>query len=121
MEQFSLSLTPKRKSILWNYKSDGTARVSAILTDKLRHAKEFNSDETLGLNILENGGICIDMNNTGTKIWEKCDGVNTTDEILNILSQEFNIESDKLINDLDEFLKYCDSIDIIDVNWRNLE
>jgi hypothetical protein len=121
MEQISLSLTPKRKSILWNYKIDGNARVSAILTEKLTKAKEFTDDETLGLNIMENGGICIDMNSTGTKIWEQCNGVNTIGEILNNLSKEFNIKTDDLINDLEQFFKYCDSVDIIDVNWRSLE
>lgn len=121
MEQEYLEFTPKRKSIVWNYQDDGTARVTAILTDKLMKTLEVTPDYNKDTNGLGVGGICINLNLTGTKIWEQCDGINTVEDILDILLQDFNIQKEDLAIDFQEFIKFCDSVDIIDTKWRSVE
>jgi hypothetical protein len=121
MNESILTLTPKRKSILWSYQNDGNAKAIVLKREEQKQINEFYSDEGSSLDISKSDTTSIDFNVTGTKIWEQCDGINTVDEILNNLSQEFKVEKNDLMEDLSEFLKYCDSVNIIDVNWMSLK
>lgn len=120
MEQKFLSLTPKRKSILWNYRDGGCAGIVALKSKKQQELNRLFNDEISDLNVSETDGLGVLLNFTGTKIWEQCDGVTTVDEMLDNLSLEFELPRTELINDLKEFIEYCDKVDILDMNWRSI-
>jgi len=121
MAQKNSTLTPKRKSILWNYQENGNVEVIAIKSKEQKQINEFYNDEISCLDSSQAEDVSVNFNNTATRIWEQCDGINTIDDIFNSLSKEFDVKTNDLINDLDEFLRYCACVDIIDVNWKSLE
>jgi GeoRSP system PqqD family protein len=44
------------------------------------------------------------LNTVGSRIWELCDGKNSTGEIVEKLLDEYNVERDVLVQDVKEFL-----------------
>lgn len=120
MDNFNLELTPKRKSILWNYNENGCAGIVALKTEKQGDLKKVFGDELPNLNIKSTDGLGMILNYSGTKIWEQCDGVTTIDEIATDFVEEFGISKEDAIEDIFAFLKYGDKVDILDLKWRSI-
>jgi hypothetical protein len=116
-----LSLTPRRMAILWSYKDDGNVEIIAVNNDKQEQLSKFYEDELSDVDIALGDSASISLNSTGTKIWELCDGIDTVEDILNKLSQEFQVKKEELLDDFISFLNYCDSLTILDINWRSVE
>ena len=93
-----MMLTPKRKSILWRYKSDedesifvyGISKGRAIaLSGEFAVNKEEvlkNKEKVKQLkddSDINDGGISVLLENVSARIWELCDGSNTLKDIVN--------------------------------------
>lgn len=131
-----LDLTPKRKSILWKYRSDEDDAIIVYGISKERSitlSGEFavNKDDILKNreevkkigkeNAGTDSGISVLLENVSARIWELCDGSNTLKEIVQNISDSYHAAFDTVLNDCVEFLKECDQKNIIDMEWRCLE
>lgn len=98
-----MMLTPKRKSILWRYKSDedesifvyGISKGRAIaLSGEFAVNKEEvlkNKEKVKQLkddSDINDGGISVLLENVSARIWELCDGSNTLKDIVNYTDPE---------------------------------
>lgn len=120
MDRNFFELTPKRKSILWDYQNDGNARIVAIRDEKLKELNDLFNDTIPDLKVTEEDGMGVNLNATGTRIWEECDGLTTIEEIVDTLSAEYGVDKEELARDVEEFMKYCERVNILDVHWRSL-
>lgn len=131
-----LDLTPKRKSILWKYRSDEDDAIIVYGISKERSitlSGEFavNKDDILKNreevkkiekeNAGTDSGISVLLENVSARIWELCDGSNTLKEIVQNIADSYHAAFDTVLNDCVEFLKECDQKNIIDMEWRCLE
>ena len=131
-----LDLTPKRKSILWKYRSDEDDAIIVYGISKERSitlSGEFavNKDDILKNreevkkigkgNAGTDSGISVLLENVSARIWELCDGSNTLKEIVPNIADSYQAAFDTVLNDCVEFLKECDQKNIIDMEWRCLE
>ena len=130
-----MMLTPKRKSILWRYKSDEDDSIFVYGISKgraLALSGEFavSKDEVLknkekvrllGENSnINDGGISVLLENVSARIWELCDGSNTLKDIVDYIVEEYDVNAEKAAKDCIEFLTECDQKNVIDMNWRSL-
>ena len=130
-----MALTPKRKSILWRYKSDeddsifvyGISKGRALtLSGEFAVSKEEvlkNKEEVklLGANPdINDGGISVLFEDLSAKIWELCDGSNTLKDIVDYITKEYDVDYETATRDCVEFLTECDQKNVIDINWRSL-
>ncbi len=130
-----LMLTPKRKSILWRYKSDeddsifvyGISKGRALaLSGEFAVNKEEvlkNKEEVklLGENPdISDGGISVLLENVSARIWELCDGSNTLKDIVDYIVKEYDVAQETAVKDCLEFIAECDQKNVIDMNWRSL-
>lgn len=53
-----------------------------------------------------NNGFYYSANEVGTRFWELCDGEKTIQNIIDIISQEYDVAMDKLTQDLLEFIRH---------------
>lgn len=120
MEENFLELTPKRRSILWKYKDDGTAFVIAVKNEKLEQLQGIFKNERPKTDVKTDDGYGIAFNETGTKIWEQCDGVTTVREIIDVLYKTYGGDIEEITKDLDEFMDYCEKMDILERKWRSI-
>ncbi len=58
--------------------------------------------EAVLLNLVD--GSYFGLNTVGRSFWEKVDGEKTTEEIINLLLQEYKVERDVLVRDIEEFV-----------------
>lgn len=131
-----LLLTPKRKSILWRYRSDDDDAVIAYGISKERSkllSNEFSINENISFDkneihkckeldeIADDGGVSVLLENTAARIWELCDGSNNLYEIVKIISEEYNSEFETVYDDIKQFLRKCEEQNVIDIMWRNIE
>ncbi|RLG01443.1 hypothetical protein DRN58_01790 [Thermococci archaeon] len=116
------NFTPKRKSILWYYDSEGNARILSIRSSDEKALKDW-FDGILNRRSVTNEleGEVIKLNKTGTAIWELCNGVNTIQDIIKILSKSYKISEKELKEDLISFLEMCKNVNLIDLEWRCIE
>lgn len=130
-----MELTPKRKSILWRYKSDeddsifvyGISKGRALaLSGEFAVSKEEvlkNKEEVkqLGANAdINDGGISVLLEDVSARIWELCDGSNTLKDIIDSITKEYDVDCETATKDCIEFLTECDQKNVIDINWRSL-
>ena len=121
MEINFLELTPKRKSIIWNYNEDNeTASVVVVKSEKLKELGELFKSESPGTKIREEDGIGVYLNKTSTIIWEKCDGITTVNEMIEYISNKYGVSKEEVGEDVKGCLIKCDKLDIIDLNWRSI-
>lgn len=114
-------LTPKRKSILWNYDKNGHAYIIGLRTEKTKDLKDFFQGQIPhNVNIKDSDGLGISLNKTGTMIWEKCDGLTSVEEIVEEMVSTYNITNDLALSDVSEFIEYAEKLDILDANWRSI-
>lgn len=114
-------MTPKRKSILWNYDKNGYAYIIGLRTEKTKDLKVFFQGETpCKVDIKGSDGIGVSLNKTGTMIWEKCDGLTSIKEIVNEMVCTYNISNELAFDDVSEFIDYAEKLDILDANWRSI-
>lgn len=131
-----LDLTPKRKSILWRYRSDvddaiivyGISKERSItLSGEFAVNKEDilkNREEVKKIgkeNVGTDSGISVLLENVSARIWELCDGSNTLKEIVENIADSYQAAFDRVLKDCVEFLEECDKKNIIDMKWRCLE
>lgn len=98
MIKIDLDLTPKRKSILWNYDSSGCAGIVGLKTEKQKELQKVFKDELPHLNVESNDGLGMVLNYPGTMIWEQCDGLTTIKEMADSFMEEFHITRETAIN-----------------------
>jgi hypothetical protein len=122
------SLTPKRRSILWDYDEDGNARIINIKIAVEAELKRWfegvlaSDAKVRGEgDLVKEGGELIRLNEIGTTIWELCDGVTTTKRMLEILSETYEAPENELKEDLKSFLNNCKAMNVVDVEWRCME
>ena len=115
------NLTPKRKSILWNYDKTGNAYVIALINKKNENLKEFFDGSTnCQIELNPSDGLGLSLNKSGTKIWEMCDGLTTIGEMISIFVNDFKIDEATATEDIETFLKNADKMNIIDINWQSI-
>ncbi|ACV62453.1 conserved hypothetical protein [Desulfofarcimen acetoxidans DSM 771] len=63
---------------------------------------QFLKGEAVLLNPID--GSYFGLNSVGSSFWEKVDGKKTIEEILDLLLQEYMVERDVLVRDIEEFV-----------------
>ena len=67
--------------------------------------------EAVLLNPLD--GSYFGLNIVGCSFWEKVDGEKTIEEIIDLLLQEYKVERDVLVSDIEEFVKSLENKGLI--------
>lgn len=75
-----MRIPDKKKEIIWK-----TVEGEAVLLDPMR-------------------GQYFGLNSIGSSFWEKVDGVRTSDEIIDLLMQEYEVDREILNRDIDELM-----------------
>lgn len=115
------SLTPKRKSILWNYDKSGNAYVIALINGKNENLKEFFDGKTnYQIELNPSDGLGLSLNKSGTKIWEMCDGLTTVEEMVTTFVNDFKVSEETAKEDIELFLENADKMNIVDINWQSI-
>jgi len=70
----------------------------------LRKAGEVNIVVPLGQKVLDLNGV-ITLNETGAFIWELLGEERSLDELVEAVSQEFDVEPDQARKDIEDFLE----------------
>lgn len=83
-----MSRIMRNPDVLWRRESDGNDAVS---------------DEETVAGILFSGGSMLSVNEFGLELWEACDG-KTVDELVILVTSEFDVAEDLLREDIQEFL-----------------
>ena len=135
-EQRYLGYTPKRRSILWNYNQDNNIRVFSIskarwksLENKFgvdvnnalypeKDTKDYTDTKDELSKSQEGEGELIVFNNSGSLIWEMCDGSTTVEEMIGTFLKNYDITQKELIEDMKNFFNVCIEKNIIDLDWR---
>lgn len=61
----------------------------------------------------------FNLNSTGLRVWSQCDGKKTVGEIANLIKKEFEVERNKVREDICELLKVLKQNSLI--AWKSLE
>ena len=56
------------------------------------------------------------MNEVGVRIWEAIDDAHTLQEIILIISDEYDVKKNRLENDVVKFLNQLESVGAVDIN-----
>lgn len=119
--------TPKRKSIVWVYDSDGNIEISGYDRSIENGLKEWYGGRISHGGFMKlpdgtgKGGINAKLNETGSLIWELCDGTHTVEEIIEKLAQEYDITKREAEQDVISFLTKSHRFNLIDLYWRCIE
>jgi hypothetical protein len=79
----------------------------------LRKAGEVNIVVPLGQKVLDLNGV-ITLNETGAFIWELLGEERSLDELVEAVSQEFDVEPDQARKDIEDFLEDLRKFDMLE-------
>lgn len=90
---------------------------------KLSKSSKISHKRNLAWRIIDGEAIIVtskdssihSLNRVGTRIWELCDGKRTAGDISKIISEEFEVTSEKAFKDIEEFLGALSSKGIVTV------
>ncbi len=86
----------RNPDVLWREEEDAREQVY----EGLANGKDV---EDVGTSVLFSDGMMLSLNLLGTEIWKMCDGM-SLDEIVAELAMHFEVESDVLREDVENFL-----------------
>ena len=79
----------------------------------MRKAGEVNIVVPLGQKVLDLNGV-ITLNETGAFIWELLGEERSLDELVEAVSQEFDVEPDQARKDIEDFLEDLRKFDMLE-------
>jgi hypothetical protein len=79
----------------------------------LRKVGEVNIVVPLGQKVLDLNGV-ITLNETGAFIWEQLGEERSLDELVEAVSQEFDVEPDQARKDIEDFLEDLRKFDMLE-------
>jgi hypothetical protein len=79
----------------------------------LRKVGEVNIIVPLGQKVLDLNGV-ITLNETGAFIWEQLGEERSLDELVEAVSQEFDVETDQARKDIEDFLENLRKFDMLE-------
>jgi hypothetical protein len=118
VENLDQTLTPKRKSIIWNYIEDEKVLVVVLKSQIESKLTKFFKGESFNCEVNEEDAIGVIINPVAVLIWENCDGLTTISEIIDIILNEYDVERSKVEKDVNEFLISASTIGMLDIKWR---
>lgn len=113
-------MTPKRKSILWDYGNSGNARIVALRAAKLQQLEYVFKAWGPSMQVNASDGVAVLLNSTGTDIWEQCDGLTSIADIVKSLADRYEVSEEVLWEDVEKFLCECHQANIMDMGWRSV-
>lgn len=86
----------RNPDVLWREEEDASREALAVL-------EQGDDVEEMGTSLLFADGVMVTLNLLGTEIWKMCDGIDS-EELINALLAQFEVEEDVLREDVQLFL-----------------
>ena len=87
----------RRPGLAWRDEEEARSEVLKALEE----GEEVENEGTL---IIVDGGQIFELNLLGAEIWKLCDGERSVDDIVEVLSGQYDVERTELESDVVEFL-----------------
>ena len=86
----------RNPDVLWREEEEASREALAVL-------ERGDDVEEMGTSLLFADGVMVTLNLLGTEIWKMCDGIDS-EELINALLAQFEVEEDVLREDVQLFL-----------------
>jgi hypothetical protein len=117
-----LQKTPKRNLVLWKYNLESEEKEALIfiipeeerarMADKMKETGQANKDDMVD-------GEIITLNATATRVWEFADGTYTVEEMVQTLTQEYDVDRETALQDIQICLDFFTAKNLINVDWTS--
>jgi pyrroloquinoline quinone biosynthesis protein D len=91
-----MKMVYRNPEVMWREEDDAVSEATGLL-------EKGEDAEQVGTSLLFADGMMVSLNLLGTEIWKLCDG-RTTDDIVNELMAEFEVDPAVLREDVNNFL-----------------
>lgn len=116
-----MSFTPKDILHVWKYEEEpGELRRVVLYPIDFNQLNEAEAALQSGEKDVRIVGSKITLNGTGAMIWEMCDGSHSLEGIVNTISGRFNVDSERVAQDVRRFFEQLEPYSVLEVDWSPL-